>query len=111
GGGAAPSPARRGAGGAGGPPARPGAAGPGRGGPAGRPRRGRSPGGTGLAARAGASAHGTSYKNTSTSSPAAWPSDSAGTSTKPSARVVELRIEAPLTASGSTRPPLTCTRT
>jgi pimeloyl-ACP methyl ester carboxylesterase len=42
------------------------------------------------------------YRNTRTVSPGAKPSLSRGTNTKPSARVVELRIDAPLTANGST---------
>ena len=50
------------------------------------------------------------YKKTSTSAPAGKPSLSAGTITKPSARVVELRIDAPLMASGSALSAETLTR-
>jgi hypothetical protein len=41
------------------------------------------------------------YSRTSTSESAAYPSQSAGTITNPSAMVVEVKIEAPLIASGS----------
>src|SRR5690349_7838703 len=43
-----------------------------------------------------------SYNHTLNKAPAGYPSRSAGTSTKPSARVVLERIDAPLVASGST---------
>jgi len=51
------------------------------------------------------------YSQTLTSEPAAKPSLSSPTITNPSARVVDDRIDAPPTASGSTRSPSIFTRT
>ena len=70
-------------------------------GSAARPRRGPARAGT-------APAH--AYSQTCTSVPGAKPSLSSGTMTNPSARVVEDRIDAPPTASGSTSPSTILTR-
>ena len=51
-----------------------------------------------------------SYNHTLNKAPAGYPSRSAGTRTKPSARVVLERIDAPLVASGSTDSPTSRTR-
>src|SRR5207244_641240 len=48
--------------------------------------------------------HGRSYRYTVTFSPGGYPSRSRGTNRNPSATVVVLRIDAPLTASGCATP-------